>query len=473
MKRLLRRQRRAARRQKRGLYDVGGDVQVWQSEQQFSGDEWAGVAQLYSALVPADDSIRSALAKLKSRSRLEAARGGYLRSAVLAFKREVVGRGIRLRSLHPNAETRAAIESAWNKWAMHDADRSGRQSLRDLLRTAVASLIVDGEVLIRITANGSGLALELLDTTALDADISNPPKNGTHSVMGVEMDGARRPVGYWLREQVPVSAGQPHKSVLHRAAEVIHVYEQDAPQQTRGVPWAFAVLRRFAELREYDEAERKAAKLSAMFFAAYAPPLGMEGSTDVNKQEDDERVLESGSVFEMDPGGTMSYHTPTHPNDAYPDYVKANLEAASAAMGVAYATMTGDLSKANFVSSRIGRLAEWGTVQATRDLLIERVLFPVFRRWLAVAKLAGKVPDLPLQELENAEFVGSSFQHVQPREAAAADHQRLEDGLASRAELIRESGRDPRDVLAEIESERSEREPQTEEQEPEDGNDTV
>ena len=456
LRRLLGR-RKTAKAKKRSLYDVGGDVKLWTSERDFSNDDWADAARLYSALVPADDSIAASLAKLKSRSRLEAARGGYLRSAVLAFKREVVGRGLRLRSLHEDDETRAKVEKAWNHWAAHEADVSGRQSLRDLLHTAVASLVVDGEILIREVVGSDSYALELMDTTALDADQSHPPKEDVHAVMGVAMDRWRRPVGYWIRDQVPVTAGQPHKSRLHSAKEVIHVYVQDAPQQTRGVPWAFATLRRFAELREYDEAERKAAKLSAMFFAAYTPPQDMSAAVDPDKKDEDEddRVLESGSVFECDPGGTMNYHTPTHPTNAYPDYIRANLMAAAAAMGVSYATMTGDLTQANFVSSRIGRLTERGTVEMIRDLIVERVLLPVFRHWLAIAKLKGDVPDVDLDELEQVEFVGSSFQHVQPREAAVADHQQLEDGLVSRSELIRASGRDPRDVLAEIAKERA------------------
>ena len=84
-----------------------------------------------------------------------------------------------------------------------------------------------------------------------------------------------------------------------------------------------------------------------------------------------------------------------------------------------------------------------------RRLLILKVFVPIFRAW---AKQAFILKRLNLADMSaKAEFVGESHTHIQPKEQAASDHQRLADHLVSHSEIIRERGGDPDEVFAEIE----------------------
>ena len=375
------------------------------------------------------------------------------------------------------------------------ADASGQQSLRSLLHTMVASLVIDGEILVREHWE-DGYQLMVIDTGMLRAQETLPLEDGKFVRMGVEMDEMRRPVAYWITDAPlrNIVSGYTTQARGYPAERIIHAYEHTMPMQTRGVPWAFATLRRFQEIREYDESERKAAKLASNMYANYEPPamdplagnLGLaavpgaepaggrpptpgagpdtDGKTAVGVRDDGPGVMpgtmEPGTIFPVQPGGKLNLHSPEHPNTAYPDYIRANYQAAASAMGISYAAMTGDLSQANFVSSRMGRLAERGTIEMVQNMVIEKVLMRAYRKWLLDMSLRGMLPAGSLEELEMVEFVPPVMEHVQPREVAAANHQMIEDGVVSRSEIIRMRGRDPQTVFMEIEQEAAMFEPE-------------
>ena len=459
--------RRPARRRRRippvvdgrGVFDYAGAFGA-HGVLSPAGKEYDGLAAAsgLGVLEPVDASVRSALKGLKRASRVEHRKGGYLRAATLAFRREVIGPGLMLRSLHPDAEVREAVEGAWSAWCA-DCDVTGRMSWRALLHVAVDSLVVDGEVLLRehYGDEAHGYRIELLDSLLLDVDRNEPARRGRRITMGVEMDRLGRPTAYWLLEPPAVGYSFNSAETVRTPAELVaHCFDADMPGMTRGVPWAFSTLRRFEEIRQYDDAERKAAAVGAKLYGVYRPSEAYDGgAADGGDGEDEELSLTDGGIAQLEPGANLDVHAPQHPNTAYRDYVDANLTAAASALGVSYASLTGDLSRANFVSSRLGRLAERGTVRMVRDLLVERVALRCYRHWLERAWLRGVVPQEPIEDLLRVEFVGPAMEHVQPRETAAANSARLKDGVASRGMVIRESGHDPRDVFAEIEAERA------------------
>ena len=475
---------------RRGNYDFSGGYgsngsQVFGPD----GKRYDSIADAMGHLQPQDTSVFAAIRGLKRASRLETMKGGYLGAAVLTFRREVIGTGLMLRSLHPDAAVREAVEMAWADWCA-ECDVTGRLSWRALLHQAVTSLVVDGEILMREHPGDGphGYSIELLDTMLLNVDKNEPLRGDSRTVMGVEMTARGRPTAYWLIEPPRTPYGSyttNSTTTLPVAADlVIHAFDASMPQMTRGVPWGFATLRRFQELREYDEYERGAAKLGAAVYGVHRP--SPHGSYDLNAdpttadlapgtvertetetlpdgttrertiQEKPPLDLRDNGVLELEADANFDLHNPTHPTSVYEAYVNANQQQAAATLGISYASLTGDLSKANFVSSRLGRLAERGTVLMMRDLIVERVALRVFRHWLDRAYLRGKLPMVPLDELAKVEFVGPAMEHVQPRETADANHQRLEDGVASKGMILREGGHDPRKVFAEIEAEQAE-----------------
>ena len=440
-------------RRVRGVYDLSaaGGYVYGPDGKKYDLTDAAG---MYGVLEPPNESIRSALKELRRLSRVEAARGGYLRSAVLSFRREVVGKGIHLHSMHPDEDVRNALENAWNKWTK-DPEVTGQMSFRALLHAAITSLIVDGEILLRERAGEGefGYQLELLDTMLLDID-KNDVSGEQKTIMGVRLNSFRRPVEYWIKD-FPPGAGYDYGSTgttrrTVPAKDVIHVFDAEMPMQIRGIPWAFATLKRFAQIRDYDNAEREAAKLGASVFAVHKPTETGDADLDEEANKDPLQV-KNGEVLDLDPGSDMDFHTPQHPNRAYGDYVMSNLTAAAASLGISYASLTQDLSRANFVSSRMGRMAEMGTIEMIRQLLEERLLYRVFNNWLPLAYAKGMIDTrVKVSELENVRFQGKGPEHVQIREQAAAAELYLKNDLKSHSELIRESGRDPMDVFQEI-----------------------
>ena len=438
------------------------------------GTFYKAVAALQSGLVPIDSSILSALWQMKTASRVSFARHGHLRAAVLTFRREVIGSGLVLRSLHPDRGVRDALQMLWKEWG-ETPDVSGVHTWRSLLHLVVNSIIIDGEAVVCEHMMNGALRLEMIDSVRLDMG-KNDWREGVY--LGVEKDELMRPTAYWIMDRPKDggygTAGYSGERRTYPASQIMHIYDHSLPEQSRGVPWGFASLRRFDELREYDEAERNAAVLGSKIYAVQTsgnesigevgnqPGVGLlpaSGRGDKRKgAAQGQMQVESGKVINMPYGHKLDFTTPQHPNTAYPDFVSAQQMAAAASMGLAAMSMTGDMSNANFVQSRMARIMERGTILLVRNLVVERMCKRVFQRWLMTVA-AREFPRIPLAELERVEFVGERFQHVQPKEAANADHQRLEDGLVSPQELIREEGRDYETVMAEIKEHREAMQP--------------
>ena len=456
-------------RRQRSIYDYTGANELGAIYGP-DGTRYEEIVSGVSGLSPPDSSVLRAMWGLRSASRSEWAKGSHLRAAVLTFRREVVGAGLALRCQHKDQAVRDAVEAAWKRWAKRP-DVTGQMSWRLLLQRIVANFIIDGEAVLLEHQVDGAYKLELIDPVRLNID-----KNDETTTMGIEVDDLRRPTGYWIRDRVRGNAAGSYGSHHQRrypAARVIHIFDADMAEQSRGVPWAFSTLRRFEKTRKYEDAELTAADLSAKFFAwedpgegaasqgqPGRPPQPNPGPTPTGKVKTQigstppERQVKSGTLYEVESGGSLNFHKPTHPNDAYRDFVASNLQQAAAALGLWATSITGDLSSANFVQSRMGRLAERGTVMMVRSLLIENFCERVYERWLMDALVRGDVPMVPMDELEMASWAGPALEHVQPREQADADHQRLEDGLVSKKELIIISGRDPDEVQADIEAER-------------------
>ena len=455
---------------KRSIFETGQRTGIRGPDgTEYAGDVGASLPGWLASLQPADQSIRQSLDSLRRASRVEAARAGHLRAAILTLRRDVVGNGLMLHSLHPDRDVRMAVESAWKQWCM-DCDVTGRRSWRQFCHAALASLIVDGEALVKIHEGGShthGVGIELIDAVRLqvEANTPNAKARGSNLVMGVEMDNLGKPIAYWISDRLlgTATGGGSYANAIYPtyrtpAEMILHVYDDaEFPGMVRGIPMVYSALKRLSDIRDYDDSERAAARKGSELYATYTPPDGVGGEYAHGKDDDPKAIeLVSNDVVEIEAGASMAYHDPSHPNTQYEAFVFAQLRSVAASLGISYASLTADLSQSNFTGSRVGRLAEWGTVMMLRHLLVERMAMPLYQKWVMRAYTSRELlPNVPLDALMNVEFVGPVMQHVQPAEKAKAEIMQIEAGLKSKAEVIREDGRRPEDVMREVAEERA------------------
>lgn len=122
-----------------------------------------------------------------------------LQAVILAYKRNVVGKGYTLRAKTGDDAMNRQIESLWRRWCKaRNCDVTGEQSFTEILRMAVERKKVDGGILFLFRHTPGGVVpfkLQAIEVDELDVSRSTPRHRGNRVVGGIEYNSWRRPVG--------------------------------------------------------------------------------------------------------------------------------------------------------------------------------------------------------------------------------------------------------------------------------------
>jgi len=383
--------------------------------------------------------------------------GAILRSAVDSTVIEVVGSGTGFQSKADSDTARAAVEEAWARWSAGLCDVSGQRTLAGIERAVLRSLLVNGEALVvkhRGPEFGAhGFALQLLDPGRVDADMVRELRGGTYIDQGIEFDSFGRPVAYHVLEApdraTPITT--THKTRRVPAEDVIFLALRAEPEQVRGLPWAAPVLSTLVHLDRYFEAAVVAARTGAAAMGFFESEEGDELDGDIPIEVD------PGSMVQLPAGMRFNAFNPTYPAGEFPEFVRACLRTIAAGLGISYQTLAADLSDTSYSSARQGLLDERDTFKAFQDVLVEEFLAPVFNEWLeaALASRAITARGTPFglaarPTLERVLWTPRRWSWIDPAKEVRAQVEAIKAGLRSPSEVVRESGRDFEEVVAEI-----------------------
>ena len=421
---------------------------------------------------PVDYDIKSGLRVLRARSREEVKNNDYVRGFIRTVKNNVVGhQGIALRGrvINPRGgaldkEANKGIEEAWKEWGRYGSpDVSGQHSWKSIQRMFIESIATDGEVLIRKHLIDGQLKLEFLDPELLDQDLNINNASGLSVKMGVELDGFRKPIAYYILQS---SSGDYDYQVNGKqymripADNIYHIYLHDFVFQTRGIPWITSALLRLNMLNGYEEAELVAARTAAAkmgFFEQDSESMGdySTGETDENGNLISD--AEAGAMEILPAGYKFTAFDPQHPTTAFSAFVKSILRGIASGLGVSYNTLANDLEGVNYSSLRQGALEERGLWMALQDWMIETFCDRVYRDWLPSALLngiqlptGGTLRNTDIDRYKRIGWQARRWQWVDPLKEMSAHEKGVSLGVKSRSEIIRDQGRDPEEVWEEI-----------------------
>jgi len=442
----------------------------------------AGISRLNTGWgtvpTPPNWHLWQGLQALRARSREQARNNDYARRFIAMCKSNIIGpNGITMQSRVADADGKPdklindAIESAWCEWSRY-CDIGGRLTLAEMCRLIVATVATDGECLVRRFNSGpSGFQLKLIDPELLDIRFNEIRQNGNRVRMGVEMDQHGKPVAYYLLDDqgdLYQSSYYTGKHIRVPADQILHLYLPEMIDQARGVPWMASALVRMKNLHGYEEAAVIAARIGASKMGFFHAKEG-EGPEPLADDEtiDGEFIQDAEpGAFEVLPEGyDFTAFDPDYPHQQFGDFIKATLRGISSGFGVCYNGLANDLEGVNFSSIRAGVLEErehWKTLQSW---FIDGFMRPVFESWLDIQLTLGtiKTPTtngmpkaLPADQFE--QFRKVSFQPrrwawVDPAKDMKANENAIKLNLKSRSEIIRDMGRDPDEVWAEIQRE--------------------
>jgi lambda family phage portal protein len=402
----------------------------------------------------ANAEIGPANGRLRDRSRDLVRNNPYAAKAVNGLVSNLVGTGIvpRARAKRP-AVARAADQLWLNFVSACDAD--GLTDFGGLQALIVRSLVESGEVLVRFRDRRmeDGLAvplqLQVLEPDHLDGAKTQDLPDGGHILQGVEFDALGRRRAYWL---FPVHPGESRGlSPVSRpipARQVLHLFERLRPGQTRGVPWFASVILKLRDLDDYDDAELMRKKIEACF-AAFV--TGVQDDETLGKPSaglggDRVESFEPGMIEYLEPGKDVKFASPSV-NGGYAEYMRLQLHAVAAGVGLTYELLTGDLSQVNYSSIRAGLIEFRRRMEALQwQLIVPGLCQPVWSRFIELAQAAGKLPEGDI----TAEWTAPRFEAVDPLKDIQADILAVRAGVMTLKEAIARQGYDPAQVLAEI-----------------------
>jgi len=373
--------------------------------------------------------------------------------------------GIKLQSDITNNDDKAnesfqtKIEDGWEEWAQQPT-RDGKGDLCNFQRLAIRTVARDGEAFVRMhrsfARNRFGFALELIDPDLIDEMLNAAAGKGSGEIrLGVEVDADNRPIAYhgW-NKPARLTMGTPRERVTYPADEIIHLYDPDRVNQTRGISWMTPIMMNMRHLAAYAEAELVAARTAASKMGFFEKdPNAPGGITEDDANPGTFTMNADPGTFGILPEGySLSSWAPEHPSTAFSEFVKAQMRGIATGLGISYNGLASDLEGVNYSSIRAGLLIERDNWRTLQDWWISSFLRPVYREWLNMALLTRAVvlDSRNARKFLAARWIPRGWAWVDPLKDTQAGILAIGAGLASRTQLLAEQGLDFEDTLKEI-----------------------
>lgn len=418
---------------------------------------------------------------LRARCRQLARDNEYARKFLKLVRTNVVGPegfGLQVHAMRADGKTldqrdSNRCEEAFRIWCKPgNCEVTGQLGFVDFCGLWLETVARDGEVLVRHHATGPhGYQLELIDPTLLDDRHNTTLPNGNKVRMGVEYNRWNQPVAYYLSQidtadpmHWSFATGARHERVP--ADQISHRFLVEMIGQARGIPWMAASMSALNQLGGFDESAMVAARVGAAQGGFFVPDSENPPTDDLGSLADDtegegaseQLVMDAEpGVFRAIPQGyTFEKFDPNYPHALYAAFVKAVLRRVASGLGVSYNGLANDLEGVNFSSIRAGLLEERDMWKALQRWMVQALLAPTYSAWLPRAIVSGglALPFDKLAKFDAAVWQGRRWDWVDPQKDVSANVTAAQNGLKSYSQIIRESGRDPIEVWAELEADR-------------------
>lgn len=403
----------------------------------------------------ADAEISAAGPVLRDRMRDLVRNNPLAAQAVQVLVNNMVGYGIRARAASADPALNKRVNDLWKEWSKH-CDAHGHTNFDGLLQLAVRQMIEGGEVFaVRRTGRTRGkvvpLKIELREADHLDTSRIEEATGAGRLDQGIEYDRDGSRAAYWMFPHHPGArrgAWMPSQSVRVPAVDVAHLFERQRVQ-ARGVPWGTPAMRALRELGDWQDAELTRKKLEASVVGFVFGDLDGDQRSIAPKvrdaQGEDVEQFEPGLIAYVEGGKDIKFNQPS----ATPGIREWNLvqmHIIAAGFRVPYALMTGDLSQANFSSTRAGlnefrRMVEQMQWQVIIPMFCERI----WEWFIEAAWTAGliSIDQVPV------EWGPPRFESVNPYQDALTDLLEVRAGFSSLPQQIAKRGYDTAEVVEE------------------------
>lgn len=418
---------------------------------------------LVSVMAP-DDEIRGSARLLRARARDLERNNGLASHYLNLLTSNVIGpTGFRFiaqvrRGKEFDRETNKTLEAGWKAWSEGPVtldEQFDHVGFQDLLLRTVA---VDGEAFVRIHRGVGpfGIALEPVDADLVDDTLNvRKTERGTEIRMGIEVDSLGRRVAYHVIRD-PAYSGTIRTHEVIDGKDMIHLYLPRRVNQTRGVTWFTNVMWQMKQEQGYVESELVASRMAACKSIIYMQATNDNGdivTPTPNEKGEFREDLEPGSNSIAPAGYKPFMVDPTHPTNAFPDFMKSIARRIATGFSVAYNILANDLEGVSFSSIRSWTLSERDIWKKLHGFWRFKWLARITPEWLNGGILT-KALDLPRRDwtfyMPFIRQQSRGFDWVDPDSDITASIKAIDRGLTSPQRVIADRGFDPEEILDEI-----------------------
>lgn len=404
----------------------------------------------YSRGGSADAEISKAGGNLRDNMRDLVRNSPYAANALHNLVTHAVGSGIVPRAKDPK------VNKLFAEWAKK-CDADGHLDFYGIQALAVRGMLESGDGLVRrrrrLDKDGLPVPVQL---QVLESDHIDTSKNGLLDGKDVfEGIGKQlgKPVEYWLFRQHPGSPrGFLQESVAVPISDLAHCFEKQRTQ-SRGTPWGVAAITSIRDLAEYETAEGLRKKLEACVVGVVTGGDSDDGVSGVPLAEgenpgvynaDRQMVerFEPGAFYHARGGRDIKFTQPAA-SGSYDQYKIAKLHDIAAGFRVPYSLLSGNLSKVNYSSGKIGLETYKRTIDELQwKVIIPMLLEPLWDWFCEAAYLAGKIK----QRHVAVEWSPPRFPSADEAKDVTARVNAMRAGLLSPLTAIAETGYTPDEV---------------------------
>lgn len=404
----------------------------------------------YSRGSSADAEISRAGPALRDNMRDLVRNNPYATNAIHNLVTHAVGSGIVPRSKD------AKVNKLFADWSKK-CDANGHLDFAGITALAVRGMLESGDGLVRrrrrLEKDGLPVPLQL---QILEADHIDTSKNGNFGGDEVFEGIATRldkPVTYWLFRQHPGSPrGFLQESVPVPASDIAHCFEKQRTQ-SRGTPWGAAAMSALRDLAEYESAEILRKKLESCLVGVVTNADDSGQVTGVPLTEmpgvynSDGAIVERfepGAFYHARGGKDIKFTQPAQ-TGSYDAYKVSMLHTIAAGFRVPYSMLSGNLSKVNYSSGKLGLETYKRTIDELQwKIIIPMLLQPIWDWFCEAAYLSGQIK----KRVVEVEWSPPRFPSADEAKDIAARVAAMRSGLLNPLIAIAETGYTPDEVIA-------------------------
>ena len=220
---------------------------------------------------------------------------------------------------------------------------------------------------------------------------------------GVQTDQIGAPQRYWFRQAHPSDYWSGSPSFKWKPVDaytpwgrkqVVHVFDEQEPGQTRGKPGFVSVLASIWKQSRYEKAALEAAIINAMYaaviesnldHAAVAQAMGADDNpleAYTRQQADFYRnksiQYDGAKIPHLLAGENLKLLTPQHPTAAFEQFESSMMRHFAAGSNMSYEQVSRDYSKTNYSSARAAMLEAWRFFAGRRVFIVEPFVTPFY-----------------------------------------------------------------------------------------------